>query len=430
MNTTLKTDDFLFRYGLHPDSISSEAFIKAFISEMKAGLSGNMSSLMMLPTYLPAAIRPFEGASVVAVDIGGTNLKIASLRFENGQFEILKSVVSPVPGLTEELTADEFFTEVARRILPVIGSAGRIGICFSHAAKLLPNLDGHLISFSKEMKVTHAEGVLIAQTLYNKLISLGMQDKKTYTLLNDSAATLLGGASQLKNFTCDGLIGLVLGTGINLSYIEKQSELKNLEADYSAETMVINTETGNFNALPLGPVDQAFEAGTSDPGSHRLEKMTSGRYLGELVLFVLKKAAEEGLFIGESSLSIMAMPELLTPQAGAILAGRRSESDLDIVCRNENDCAVITTVIDRLFERAAKLSALAVLAVMEKTGAGIKPSNPAVIVTEGSTINKLFSMKARFLRQMQDECAKNKRYFRLIMQDNATLIGTALAAFR
>ena len=421
------TDEFLFRQGLHPECIRPDVFKASYIADIKAGLDGKESSLLMLPTYLPADIRVRNGETAVSIDIGGTNLKVAVLKFENGRFEILKHNSYLVPGLSEELSKDAFFMEIAQRLLPFADYAGRIGICFSHAAQILPNLDGRLISFSKEIRVTNAEGVKVAGEISEKLALLGVRSKKTYTLLNDSAATLLGGAALSHDAPRDCVIGLVLGTGMNLSYIEKTSEISKLSAGYDADTMIINTETGNFSAMPFGPVDSAFDAGTIDPGSHRLEKMASGKYLGELIHLALKKAGEADLLSNTASICVHEMDVIETPEAGTFLSGC-GEGRLDCLCNGNHDYIITKTIIDRVFERAAKLTALAVLSVIEKTGSGRLPEMPALVVAEGSTINKLYSMKERFLKHMRENAGQ--LYYEIISPDNATLIGAALSAFR
>ena len=427
MNITSKTDDFLLRIGLHPECIQSDAFKASYMAELKAGLAGEKSSLLMLPTYLSADIHPRKGETAIAVDIGGTNLKIAVLKYENSRFEMIHQNAFPVPGLTEELTKDAFFTGIAKRILPFAGCSDRIGICFSHAAEILPNRDGRLISFSKEIQVKNASGAEIAGEISEKLIRLGVRDKKTYTLLNDGAASLLGGAAVTHDEPSGSIIGFVLGTGMNLSYIEKAEEIVTRQDGYNAETMIVNTETGNFSAMKLGPVDLAFDAGTADPGSHRLEKMTSGRYLGDLIHLALKNAAEYGLLTEPASAAVYKMDGLQTQRAGALLAGRACESGLEYLVECKDDRTVVTTIVDRIFERAAKLAALTVLSVLEKTGAGCYPTGPALVVLEGSTVNKLYSMKDRFIKNMRE--TGEDKVFKIISPENATLTGTALASF-
>lgn len=70
-------------------------------------------------------------------------------------------------------------------------------------------------------------------------------------VLNDTVGTLLAGCYEMnrKNHpSC--LIGLILGTGVNACYFEKEAH------DYGYRGRVINIECGNFNrALPLTNVD-------------------------------------------------------------------------------------------------------------------------------------------------------------------------------
>ncbi len=47
----------------------------AYIADMRAGLRGEASTLMMLPSFLPGGERPRTGESVLVLDAGGTNLR-------------------------------------------------------------------------------------------------------------------------------------------------------------------------------------------------------------------------------------------------------------------------------------------------------------------------------------------------------------------
>ena len=223
------------------------------------------------------------------------------------------------------------------------------------------------------------------------------------------------------------MIGFVLGTGMNLSYIEKTDEMTKLNGGYAYESILVNTETGNFDAITMGPVDRAFDNETADPGSHCLEKMTGGKYLGDLILFTLKKAAAEGLLSGTASSSVLSLDELPTPEAGALLAGKHSAL-LDSLSMPPDDRAFIIDVADRLFERAAKLSALAITSVLEKTDTGRDASSPGVIIAEGSTVNKLYSFRDRFTRHLQALCNEAGRYSRAVTVADVTLKGAALAS--
>lgn len=70
-------------------------------------------------------------------------------------------------------------------------------------------------------------------------------------VLNDTVGTLLAGCYEMNRDShppC--LIGLILGTGVNACYFEKEA------SDYGYQGRVINIECGNFNReLPSTNVD-------------------------------------------------------------------------------------------------------------------------------------------------------------------------------
>ncbi|WP_242941215.1 hypothetical protein [Sporobacter termitidis] len=417
---TKKTDDFLRRCGMHPDGVDFNEIKNTFIDEMKAGLEGERSSLDMLPSYLSA--RPAGDGTAVAVDIGGTNLRIALTACQGGQFRILSLDEFPVPGLEREVTKAEFFREIAGHLLPAARQSGNIGVCFSHAVEMLPGGEGRLIAFSKEIKVSGAAGMEILKELSQALREAGAGPAKHSVLLNDTAAVLLGGAMASGGQDCGGYVGFVLGTGMNLSYVERTAEIKKLGGG-ADDTMIVNTEAGGFGGVPAGLLDRALDAASSNPGAHLLEKMTSGRYLGRLILLTLQKAAADGLLTPPASEAVLRLGDLPLPAASDFMSDPRGGSRLAALCRDESDRDAVYTVADRIVGRAAKLTAAAVAAAVEKTGA--RPDRPACVTAEGSTFYKLYGFREKFLN-----CLARGGYghTRVTGVENATLLGTAAAA--
>ncbi len=414
MTIALEADEMLVRANTHPDSVDFKEVKKAFISEMRRGLEGAPSSLKMLPTYLSSEGRIPDGEKAVAVDIGGTNLRVALIQIANGLPSVLEAGVWPVPGLEREMTKDEFFSAIAEKLLPVIPKSRCVGVCFSHAAEILPNRDGRLVSFSKEIKVRNAGGMEICRELAGSLRKAGVPDvaDKRFVLLNDTAAVLFGGAGAG--------IGLVLGTGMNIGYVSPTSRIKKLRGGVAGETMVVNTEAGCFDKLPFGTFDMLLDAGTENPGDHLLEKMTGGAYLGSLIGLVLQKAGEDGMLSGRCADAFRLSSAVALPEASLFLAD--GTGPLAERCATDTDRAVLYTVIDRLVERAAKLTAAAVSAVVEEAGID-GPDKPAVIAAEGATFHKLYSFRERFERYLR----QTGKQYQLVSANNATILGTGLA---
>jgi hexokinase len=429
MDAVAIADGFLRKYGMHPDLFDIGVCTKTFIEEMAAGLSGRPSSLMMLPSYLTTAGTAAEGENVIAVDMGGTNLRVALGRFEGGKMQILDANVWPMPGTAGRISKDSFFQQVAEKIMPYTGKSRNIGVCFSHSAEILPNRDGRLHAFSKEVSVSDSEGVEICREISKKLKDNGCRGPKSFILLNDTAAVLLGGLAGASRDSCDGMIGFVLGTGMNMCYVEQTSRIKKLASPFEKSTMIINTESGCFNRQPFGVIDLEFDRTTANPGDHLFEKMTSGRYLGPLILMTLKKAVSEGLFSAEAAGEIQHTDVLNLTEVTSFLSDMYGDNRLARCCKNQEDTETIYIVTDRLIERAAKLTVSAIAAVLEKTDTGRSSDKPACVIAEGSTFYNLYSFRDKFGAHISGFIQeKQGRFCRVESVENATILGTSFAA--
>jgi len=83
-------------------------------------------------------------------------------------------------------------------------------------SEILPNRDGRLLYFCKEVQAPGVVGQLIGRNL---LEALGMPEKQI-VLLNDTVATLLAGKSASIGHEYETFIGYILGTGTNTCYNE------------------------------------------------------------------------------------------------------------------------------------------------------------------------------------------------------------------
>ena len=152
---------------------------------------------------------------------------------------------------------------------------------------------------------------------------------------------------------------------------------------------IINTESGGYGLAPRGSVDIDFDRGTADPGAQLLEKMVSGAYQGSLLFELLKRAAEAGLFSSEyasylrglSSLSARDINDFcLYPYSGeGVLSG-------GLGCSAESDRQTVYWLIDGFIERAAKLSAMNLAAVIVKSGKGTNPCLPVLCRCRGDDL--------------------------------------------
>jgi len=287
---------FLSGHGINHLNIDVKKYVELFLEEMQAGLAPeNRSSLKMLPTYI-AAGNTYAKKPVIALDAGGTHLRSALVSLSENMEPVIGDInKTDMPGVSGEATKEEFFDAIAGNIKKIINQGSSIGFVFSYPIESYPDLDGRLLYFTKEVRAPEVEGELIGKNLLEKINEqTGIKNKKI-VLLNDTPAVLLSGIAAFNQRQYDGYIGLVLGTGMNACYIEKNSNiLKISESSASGEScQLINLEAGNFSKGPRGKIDEIFDAGTVNPGEGTFEKMFSGAYLGGLATLVIKTAAKE-----------------------------------------------------------------------------------------------------------------------------------------
>jgi hexokinase len=193
-----KVQDFLKQNGMDPDDISMDQVVQVFLDEMEKGLAGQQSSLAMLPTYIDTEAEIPRGESVIVMDAGGTNFRVAAVCFENdGTATISDYELFDMPGLKEQVSKEEFFKIMAGYIEHVADKSTNVGFCFSYPIEMFPSKDGRVLYFSKEIKAPEVEGQMIGENLNLAISSALGTEKKQMVLLNDTVATLLAGRAAL-----------------------------------------------------------------------------------------------------------------------------------------------------------------------------------------------------------------------------------------
>jgi len=417
----------LEKYSMYYEDIDILRTSEAFVDEMNRGLRGEDSSLMMICTYISPEGEIPPGEPVIAVDAGGTNFRVALVRFDEKRMPVIDYFKTyPMLGTERELYGQEFFDTVSQYLLPVIDRSRKIGFCFSFPTEILPNKDGRLIMFDKEVRVRDVEGVNIGEQLLKILKKKGVAEDKNIVLLNDTVATLLGGKASNPERTYDSYIGFILGTGTNTCYIEDNRNITKVPSVAMQEGFtIINIESGGFDKVPRGEIDIRFDSSTDNPGAQKFEKMISGAYLGRLVLEIMKIAAAEGLFSKEFAGRIREIRNLTTRDINEFTLSGHFDCGNEA---DEKDRVILYYIIDSVLERAARLAAANLAGVMLKTGKGKNPCLPVCVAAEGTTFHKsrLFKYKLDYYikRFLNDEMGI---YCDFVKAENIVLTGAAIA---
>jgi hexokinase len=408
----MNVHEFLAEHSMEPERIIPEDCAPRFLAAMEKGLRGQEGGLPMVPTYLRAEGAVPRGTPAAVIDAGGTNFRRALVTFGDGDYKVEELEKTSMPGVSAPTDFTGFIGYTADKLLPLMGRAKSVGFCFSYMALMTPQRDGYDPRFTKQVKISGCSGRYICRELSAELERRGVSGV-SFTLLNDTAAVLLGVSALLEKSEYDGFFGLVSGTGTNTCCMLPLAGIPKLGGGEGS--MLVNLESGYMMDLPRGDFDTRLDNQSSDPGRCWHEKMTSGAYLGELCRIALCGAAEEGLISHKPGCA-----HADAAAADAWCAGEGLES------YSEDEREFIRGVCLALFDRAGRCVASNLGGLMLLTGEGRE--KPVCVCAEGS----LF-LKSRYFRPALEkhlgEYAENiGRSFVFRTSEDTTLLGSAAAA--
>ena len=422
-----KANEFLKAHKMTAGDVNTGALVDFFLKEMDAGLAGPNSSLRMIPTYIETDNKLVANQPVIAIDAGGTNFRTAKVYFDDNMNLVTENLKNGrMPAVDKEMGTKEFFDTMAGYLEEYKTSADKIGFCFSYAVEIFPDKDGVLLEWSKEIKAPSVIGEKVGHSL---LAAMGTPDK-TVVLLNDTVATLLAGKAATAGKEYDTYIGFILGTGTNTAYIELNDNIVKTQGLHSGSSQIINIESGAYGGAPISDIDRMFDNTTKNPGRYNFEKMFAGGYFGGLITTALQQAAREGLFSEASASALLSMAELATEEANKFVWGidlATNQLNKDLVSAQDKETGA--AIINGLIERASKLVAANLAAVILKTGKATDAAKPALLTIEGTTFYKLKDFREKFEQYLQEYLSgKNQRYYEIVEVQQSSLLGAAIAA--
>lgn len=404
--------------------------IQEFIEEMKRGLNKDKkSSLGMFPAHLSVK-NAQQGVprrrKVAVIDAGGTNIRIGLVSFDEKGEIVLKEPPREqlMIGKDKEVktTADDFYNVLVKELLPEKDKFQEIGFCFSFPAEITDDHDGILECFTKEIEISDMVKTKVGAGLKNALRPHGINDVEV-VVLNDTVATLLGGVLEANRsgIKASSYVGFILATGTNTAYAEE-------------DLQIINVESGGFKNFKRGTFDKQLDKDSDNSGEYFLEKATSGRYLGDLTLRLLKALVSENLvpFSLAGGEKLKSLSELKTWEISNLCKGEGKDKDkddtgaLDRSCLTNEDVDIMKQVFGAVVERAALLSAVNISAAIVKTGAGKRKEGPVCVSIDGTTYNETWLMKEKVEKYLKKLLGERDLYYRCVPAP-APIVGAAIA---
>ena len=308
-----------------------DAVARDFSAQIAQGLAGRGGSLKMLRTFTPQPTGRERGR-VVVVDWGGTKGRAGIVELGGGSARVVTEDAFTFSDAEKRGAATRAFDVVAAAIGRVVDApaAGSypLGFVYSFPARLERIDRAVALALTKGWSVVGLEGQDVAALLTDALRRRGLDRVIVTAVANDSVAALMLQSYQARGGgdgkTAD--IGLILGTGTNQAADLGPAGIRNLES-------------GNFDGVAAieTPYDAALDRELEEPppGAQRLEKMVSGRYLGEILRRVVYDLGQRTAGFRWSPASAFATPfEVGSEHLSRIAADRTADlSAVDALLR-------------------------------------------------------------------------------------------------
>jgi len=411
--------------------------IAAFHDEMGRSLAGEPSSLQMLPTYTDNPTG-HERGSFLALDLGGTNVRVLLVNLP-GDGNAPTLIGDKFQLGREHITAngDVLFGAIARFVVGFLADHGldgryRMGFTFSFPIRQRSLARGELIAWTKGWTASGVVDQDVVERLNRALAKESAANVRVVSLNNDTTGTQT--ARAYLDPACDA--ACILGTGTNICYREMVANIRKPIGPYDHEAMILNMESGNFNAaLPRNRYDKLLDDLSDNPGGQWEEKMVSGKYLGELARLVIVDICARGSLFGGRLPELFAVREgfgservcRIKEDADPDAAGVRALlADLGAGSVDVEEARAVREIAWIVSDRAARIAASALVATVTKNDPESTRSH--AIAVDGSIYEKHPGFKMRMEETFGDLLGTRAGRIRLELTHDGSGLGAAIIA--
>ncbi|KAM4749480.1 hexokinase-3 isoform 1-T2 [Rhinophrynus dorsalis] len=400
------------------------------------------STLKMLPTYVRSTPDGTEKGDFLVLDLGGANFRILRVKLDSPGGVEMESEIYVIPEKVMRGTGQELFDHVSvclRRFLHqrnLNHKALPLGFTFSFPCVQSQLDKSVLISWSKGFHCSGVEGEDVVHLLRDAIRRQGDYDVDVIAIVNDTVGTMMSCGYQ--DHSCE--VGLIVGTGTNVCYMEEMGNVESVEGDEGK--MCINVEwgglgeDGELTAIQTD-YDKEVDQKSLAPGIQCFDKMISGMYMGEIVRLVLVRLASQGqLFGGVTTPALLTKGCFETKHVSAIeddhsglVAARKILSVLGLN-PSEQDCVNVQHVCSAVSARSAKLCAAGLAAVATQLQRNCQGQRSTITVAVDGSVYKKHPKFSECLHFTLQHLAPGCQFKFLISEDGSgkgTAIVTAVA---
>ncbi|GBB98726.1 hypothetical protein RclHR1_03300006 [Rhizophagus clarus] len=430
--------------GFEINTEKLKEIIESFRNEMNKGLASHGQTVPMVPSYVTGIPTGKETGTFLALDLGGTNLRVCQVNLEGHGNVTLKQQKYKISEPLKNGEARQLFDYIADCVdkflveFNIGSSTGEkldLGFTFSFPVDQTAIDKGNLVSWTKGYTASGAVGKDIVYLLQDSLNRKGVP-VKVNALVNDTVGTLLAHAYKYPNT----LLGVIFGTGTNGAYFDKISNIKKLRSFSSkADHMIINMEWGAFDnerrVLPLNMFDNKVDRKSNNPRKQAFEKLISGMYLGEITRNVLLNLIDRTLlFNGYSSKDLNNqyffeteyMSNIESDDTSTLEKTKRIlEESLNLPSTTLTDRQIVKRICQMVGLRAARLSSAALSAVISHCNAIESGCNVGI---DGSLFVYYPFFKERIKSALREFFGPSADKIELEVAPDGSGVGAALAA--
>uniref|UniRef100_T1JUB3 Phosphotransferase n=1 Tax=Tetranychus urticae TaxID=32264 RepID=T1JUB3_TETUR len=409
-------------------------------AEFEHGLSDEAeATIKMLITYVRDIPRGDEKGMFMALDLGGTNFRVLTVTLD-GASALIDTETCEIPSKVMVGSGRDLFDRIAECVYIFIRSRNitvpylPIGFTFSFPCKQEGLDSASLIRWTKGFKCSDVAGADVVKLLREALVRR-KGDCKVETdvvaMINDTTGTLMSCAHR--NRECR--VGLIVGTGTNLCYMEKLARIPKWvpkEKDEDPPQVAINTEWGAFGDNgALNNIrtkwDLQVDENSLNPGMQLFEKLISGMYLGEIArLILLHLHSKDLLCPGVPVPNRLAVKGGFSAKHLSRIASRKEDSIYKVFTKMETadfdsvDVDIVKHVCDLVAERASRLVAAGLALVLKRLG-----REKTIIGYDGSVMRFHPFFRKRVEQKIKDLC---NHKFDLMLSEDGSGRGAALVA--
>ncbi|CAH1155313.1 unnamed protein product [Phaedon cochleariae] len=423
------------------DNDKLQTYMTTFLDNIERGLKKETHDdavVKCIPTYVQDLPNGTETGKFLALDLGGSNFRVLIITLDGKECDMQSKVYS-ISHEVMQGPGEELFDFIATCLAEYAVEQGvadatlPLGFTFSFPLIQKGLTVGVLERWTKGFSCEGVIGNDVVQMLKAAIDRRGDVKIDVCAVLNDTTGTLMSCAWKNN----DTRIGLIVGTGTNGCYVEKQANVELFdEPDRGSGNVIVNLEWGAFGddgGLDFCRVqyDRDVDARSINPGKQLHEKMISGMYMGEMVRLAAERFTKEGyMFGGKGS------EQLFTPDAfetrfvsdieadapGTYNNVKQICNDLGLADATEQDYVNLRYLCACISRRAAHLVSAGLTVLIRKVG------EKKVAVGIDGTVYKNHPNFHNLMMEKIKELIEPEYEFSLMLSEDGSGRGAALVA--